>query len=187
MLCIRIVLSQEKFGEIRYNHAIKIDSLNARDLWQPLGLIMKILISVCSFILTAIVFIGRETDALPIGIGTDGEYYYPISSGDVDAMILYIGFWPFTIVSLISIYSLIVRDRVHVLYIAYTIALTWFLFILFLVLLDSSLVDSAKLGDWVPLFGAVVAVIPAIPLLVRKVIPYMLNKLKEIRDRAKEV
>lgn len=107
-------------------------------------------------------FAGRGP--MPMDITTTGELMYPQSSGSNDMQVLSLGMFTFTITAIYAIASAILNHRLKYLGFVYLSNLALFTFFLFLVLLDSSLLFAAKVGDRLPIIGVVFAYLP-IPIV----------------------
>lgn len=92
-----------------------------------------------------------EDRGLAMHVTSGGEIVYPISSGSDDGFLLKTGLYLFAITFIYSVISIIRWNEEVTLLKVYAInSLVYFVF-LFLVMLDSSIIGAAKLGDWLPL------------------------------------
>ncbi len=97
-----------------------------------------------------------EDRGLAISIGEDGTLHYPISSGSEDGLILKLGLYSFAVTVFYSVISILRSHREITLFVVYTVNSFIYAFSLFLVMLESSIVDAAKLGDWLPLAANII-------------------------------
>ena len=97
-----------------------------------------------------------EDRGLAISIGEDGTVHYPISSGSEDGLILKLGLYSFAITAFYSVISILRGHREITLFVVFTVNSLFYAFCLFLVMLDSSIIDAAKLGDWLPLAAIII-------------------------------
>ena len=109
-----------------------------------------------SSILLVLIGIMIEDRGLAISIGEYGTVHYPISSGSEDGLILKLGLYLFAITAFYSVISIVRGHRVINLILVYTANSLVYAFCLFLVMLDSSIIDAAKLGDWLPLAANII-------------------------------
>ena len=109
-----------------------------------------------SSILLVLIGIMIEDRGLAISIGEDGTVHYPISSGSEDGLILKLGLYSFAITAFYSVISILRGHREITLFVVFTVNSLFYAFCLFLVMLDSSIIDAAKLGDWLPLAAIII-------------------------------
>lgn len=93
---------------------------------------------------------------LAIQVTAGGEILYPISSGSEDGLILKIGLYIFSISALYSAISIFKGHSDTILFVVYLVNSLIYTFFLFLVMLNSSLIEAAKLGDWLPLLANII-------------------------------
>ncbi len=130
-----------------------------------------ILLLACSLACCAagLYLVCREHDGPAVGVTAAGELLYSQSSGSGDCMFLGVGLLGFALTaasSLAALRSPSARARPAR---AYLVSLAWFLFMLWLVILDSNLVDAASLGDPMPLLSLLPALAPALTLPVMRI------------------
>lgn len=100
-------------------------------------------------------------DAPAIGITAAGELIYPQSAGSGDCMFLGLGLMSFGFTAYAALWAMwsgSARRKLPWLYIG---NLAVFLAMLWLVLLDSDLIDAARMGDAMPLLSLLPALAPA--------------------------
>lgn len=98
--------------------------------------------------------IAIEDRGLTMMLGADGEPIYPISSGSKDGVLLKVGLYPFVLAFISSLMSYLRRSTGKTSIGIYIVCSVFYGFMVFLVALDSDLVASAKLGDWLPLMAS---------------------------------
>jgi hypothetical protein len=105
-------------------------------------------------------------DGPAVGVDSAGELIYPQSSGDGDCMFLGVGLVSFAFTACAAwraLGSAVARRKLAR---RYFTSLAVFLAMLWLVLLDSNLIDAASAGDAAPLFSLLPAFAPAALLFV---------------------
>ncbi len=106
-------------------------------------------------------YLFQRADGPAIGVDTAGELIYPQSSGSGDCIFLGLGLMSFGLTAyaaLWAVWSASARRRLSGVYfanLAVLIAMLW------LVLLDSDLIDAASVGDVMPLLSLLPAFAPA--------------------------
>jgi hypothetical protein len=115
----------------------------------------KYVILISSILLIAFGYL-IEDRGLAAQVTSSGEILYPISSGSDDGFILKQGLYLFAITSFYSAISIIRDHRELTLFIVYSVNSLIYAFFLFLVMLDSSIIEAAKLGDWHPLTANII-------------------------------
>lgn len=143
--------------------------LNQGETMNALRRLEVIILLACSLASCAagLQLIGREHDGPAIGATTDGELLYSQSSGSGDCMFLGVGLLSFLFTAAwawAALASPSAKIRPFRMYFA---SLAVFLFMLWLVILDSDLVGAARVGDVMPLLSLLPALAPAlvVPLI----------------------
>lgn len=133
------------------------------------GQVLRVSITLVSAILLIIGYLQSGRDGLLIGYTSNGEPIYPVSSGSEDGDILAFGFMAFLVTFIASLMTMIRKKGTKAQECAYWFNLILLSFFVFLVERDSSLVDAAALGDFMPLLGVTVAFLPSFLLVARRV------------------
>ena len=139
---------------VAHNNAIRATAKGCA-LCLSLSDMQKYVILISS-ILLVLIGIMIEDRGLAISIAEDGTIHYPISSGSEDGLLLKIGLYLFAITAFYSVVSILRVHREVTLFVVYTVNSLAYAFFLFLVMLDSSIIDAAKLGDWLPLAANII-------------------------------
>lgn len=107
---------------------------------------------------TVLIFMSAiiEDRGLAILATQNDELIFPVSSGSEDGILLKIGLFSFVLTWLYAVVSLLSGARAYMLLLAYIANSLIFLFFVFLVSLDSSIIDAATFGDWLPLLALVI-------------------------------
>jgi uncharacterized membrane protein len=119
---------------------------------------MKKYVILTSSILLVLIGLLIEDRGLAMGVA-GGETFYPISSGSVDGLILKLGLYSFFITILFSVILIFVDFGDVILFLVYSVNSLIYAFCLFLVMLDSSIIDAAKLGDRLPLVANIICIL----------------------------
>jgi len=97
-----------------------------------------------------------EDRGLAIQMTSDGQVLYPISSGSEDGIVLKSGLYLFVFTALYSVISIFKKHKDSTLFVVYASNSLFFTFFLLLALMDSSIIEAAKLGDWLPLTANII-------------------------------
>jgi hypothetical protein len=124
------------------------------------------IITICAILTCLIGLNQRNREGLILGLDNHGLPYYPMSLGSNDGFILAIGFLSFVFTVLYSLGAFSFKRTPKRLNIAYCLNLLFLVFCVFLVELDSSIINSALYGDIVPVIGLITAFFPALILTV---------------------
>lgn len=114
----------------------------------------KILILISSVLLVIMGYL-IEDRGLAMQVTDGGAILYPVSSGSEDGSILKLGLFFFIISAIYALVSLYRKSSDRILFTVYSINSLIYTFLLFLVMLDSSLLESARLGDTLPLVATI--------------------------------
>ncbi len=117
---------------------------------------MKKYVILTSSLIMILLGILIEDRGLAMHVTGRGEILYPISSGSVDGLILKLGLYSFAITAFYSAISIFRGHREITLFVVYSFNSLIYAFFLFLAMLDSSIIDAAKLGDWLPLAANII-------------------------------
>ncbi|MDH5359070.1 MAG: hypothetical protein OEX03_00840, partial [Gammaproteobacteria bacterium] len=79
-----------------------------------------------------------------------------ISSGSEDGIIIKFGLYLFAFTALYSVISIFKKHRDITLFVVYVVNSLFYAFFLFLVLADSSIIEAAKQGEWLPLVANII-------------------------------
>ena len=109
-----------------------------------------------SSILLVLIGIMIEDRGLAISVAEDGTVHYPISSGSEDGLLLKIGLIMFVVSAFYSLVSIFKCHKEIILLLVYLANSLIYAFFLFLVMLDSEIIEAAKLGDWLPLAANII-------------------------------
>ncbi len=108
--------------------------------------------------------IAREHDGPAIGVTAAGELLYSQSSGSGDCWFLGAGLLNFAFTAAVALAARASPSARSRLIRVYFINLVVFLAMLWLVILDSNLVEAARVGDVMPLLSLLPALAPAVLL-----------------------
>jgi hypothetical protein len=97
-----------------------------------------------------------EDRGLAMYVTAGRETFYPISSGSEDGLILKFGLYLFGITTFYSAISIFRCHREVILFVVYSVNSLIYAFFVILVMLDSSIIDAAKSGDWLPLAANII-------------------------------
>ena len=125
------------------------------------------IITICSMLTFLIGWSQRDREGFIIGLDNHGLPYYPMSSGSNDGFILALGFMSFLFTVLYVSGSYFLKRTPIRLHMIYWLNSLFLVVCVFLVELDSSVIDSALYGDIVPLIGLVTAFFPALLLTIK--------------------
>jgi hypothetical protein len=117
---------------------------------------MKKYVILTSSIFLVLIGILIEDRGLAMGVTAGGETFYPISSGSQDGACLKLGLYSFFITTIYSIISILRGHREIFLFVFYLVNSLIYAFFIILVMLDSSIVDAAKYGEWLPLIAHII-------------------------------
>lgn len=120
---------------------------------------MKKYVILISSVLLILIGIMIEDRGLAMNITGDGTVLYPISSGSADGLILKLGLFLFTITASYSLISIFRGHKERILFAVYLVNSLIYTLFLILVMLDSSIIDAAKLGDWLPLAANIILIL----------------------------
>jgi hypothetical protein len=127
------------------------------------------IVTICAMLTFLIGWTLRNRTGLILGLDDEGLPYYPMSSGNNDGFILALGFMSFLFTGLYVLGSFLLKRTPKKVHIAYVVNILFLAICLFLVELDSSIIDSAKYGDIVPVIGLVSAFSPALMLTIKAI------------------
>lgn len=97
-----------------------------------------------------------EDRGLAMQVTEAGETLHPISSGSEDGLFLKSGLYMFALTAFYSMISIIKGYREMTLFVVYSVNSLIYAFLLFLAMLDSSIIEAARPGDWPPLFANII-------------------------------
>ena len=120
---------------------------------------MKKYVILTSSVMLILMGVLIEDRGLALQVTAGGEILYPISSGSEDGLILKFGLYLFSITAFYSVISIFRGHKDTILFIVFSVNSLIYGFFLFLVTLDSSIINAAKLGDWLPLLANIIWVI----------------------------
>ena len=128
----------------------------------------KLIFTFIAFVCIVIGWSLKDRGGLAMSITSSGDVLYSMSSGSNDGAILFIGFISFILTFTYSIFSLILKHKLKTLINLYLVNLVLFLMLVGLVSIDSSIFLAAKLGDYVPLVGIIIPLIPVLFIITNK-------------------
>lgn len=103
--------------------------------------------SIALFVLGVVI----EDRGFAVGAGDAGGLIYPLSSGSEDGLLLKVGLYPFILAFLSAAISLAGGGKGRVTFGIFVLCSIFYCLMAILVSLDSDLIESARLGDWLPL------------------------------------
>jgi len=127
------------------------------------------IITICSMLTFFIGWSQRNRGGFISGLDDQGLPFYPMSSGNNDGYILALGLMSFLFTVLYVLGSFLLKRTPARLQVVYFLNLLFFAICIFLVQLDSSIIDSAMYGDIVPVIGLLSAFIPALILTIKTI------------------
>ena len=155
---------------------IEVSDLQARSQakaaggrWDRRTLMHNRVITICSMLTYVIGWSQRNRGGFILGLDDQGLPYYPMSSGNNDGYILALGLMSFLFTVLYVLGSFLLKRTPVRLQVVYFLNLLFLAVCIFLIQMDSSIIDSAMYGDIVPVFGLVSAFYPALILTLKKI------------------
>ncbi|HAS6387155.1 TPA: hypothetical protein RZA60_004500 [Vibrio vulnificus] len=95
-------------------------------------------------------------DSLLMMASENGELFTPVSSGSEDPFAIKLALASYSVCFLYISFSLFVKKGLQYITGVYLANSVFYMFCMYLVSLDSNILEAAKLGNWVPLFINVV-------------------------------
>ncbi|HAS6055606.1 hypothetical protein D8T45_23935 [Vibrio vulnificus] len=95
-------------------------------------------------------------DSLLMMASENGELFTPVSSGSEDPFAIKLALASYSVCFLYVSFSLFVKKGLQYITGVYLANSVFYMFCMYLVSLDSNILEAAKLGNWVPLFINVV-------------------------------
>lgn len=83
-------------------------------------------------------------------VGQDGELFRPLSSGGEDPTLIKIALGSYIVSASVSIISLFVRKIKRFIFPVYLVNSSFYILLMVLVSIDSSVITAAKYGSWLP-------------------------------------
>lgn len=143
---------------------------------------LKKYVVLISTIILLVLGVMIEDRGLAIQVTSGGTILYPISSGGNDGAVLKLGLYLFSITALYSIISILRGHREAILLIVYLVNSLIYAFFLFLVMMDSSIIEAALLGDWLPLCANIIWVASFVVYVILSILIF--NKSPLLRSKS---
>jgi hypothetical protein len=132
--------------------------------------------TICAILTSIIGWNQRSREGFIIGIDDQGLPFYPMSSGSNDGFILAVGFMSLIITALYSLGAYSLKWNPERLNVVYWLNLFFLASCVFLVELDSSIIQSALYGDIVPFIGLATAFFPGLVITLMYLVSRKLKK-----------